>query len=231
MMNYQDLKKDVFLRENQDKSSFDKKIIRTNFQVVGLYKKDIDNIRKKYASINLSLIPNENIYELNYLYLIIGLNQLNTFDDQLSFFENSLDRIDCWALVDSPSTYFKKVPLVKLLEKCTYLVKKDNTWLKRLGFVLLMRLKEDNKLVKESLSLFQNFDDYYVNMAEAWTLSTFCIYQENLILDYLSRCSLSLDIKVKTINKCLDSFRIGAETKKKLRTLKNLFKNSSVVNK
>lgn len=58
MMNYQDLKKDVFLRENLDKSSFDKKIIRTNFQVVGLYKKDIDNIRKKYASINLSLIPN-----------------------------------------------------------------------------------------------------------------------------------------------------------------------------
>lgn len=230
-MNYLDLKKDVFLKENQEKSSFDKKIIRTNFQIVGLYKKDIENLRKKYASIDISLIPNENIYELNYIYLIIGLKQLNTFDEQLSFFEDSLDRIDCWALVDSPSTYFKKVPLVKLLEECNSLVKNDNTWLKRLGFVLLMRLKEDNKLVKESLSLFKNFNDYYVNMAEAWTLSTFCIYEENLILNYLTSCSLSLDIKVKTINKCLDSFRIDAETKKKLRALKTLFRNSSVVNK
>lgn len=76
------------------------------------------------------------------------------------------------------------------------------TFTRRWGYVLFMP-----SLVKESAAaetlflLFQNDDEYYVQMAEAWLLSYLAIYAPEKTWNYLANCSLDYKLWEKQFKK------------------------------
>lgn len=98
------------------------------------------------------------------------------------------------------------------------------TFARRWGYVLFMP-----SLVKESAGaeslflLFQNDDEYYVQMAEAWLLSYLAIYAPEKTWNYLTTCSLDYKIVGKAIQKICDSYRVSDEVKVKFKEIRKLY--------
>ncbi|MCR5387809.1 MAG: DNA alkylation repair protein, partial [Lachnospiraceae bacterium] len=65
-------------------------------------------------------------------------------------------------------------------------------------------------------------DEYYVNMMIAWFFATALAKQYDEALPYIKENALSAWTHNKTIQKAIESFRISAEQKEYLKTLKRL---------
>ena len=63
-------------------------------------------------------------------------------------------------------------------------------------------------------------EDYYIRMAQAWFFCTALCKQYETALPYLTQRRLDTWVHNKTIQKCVESFRLTEETKETLKTLK-----------
>ena len=63
-------------------------------------------------------------------------------------------------------------------------------------------------------------DEYYVNMAVAWTISMCYVKYPELTEEYLKNCSLDDFTYNKAIQKTIESFRVSDEDKQRLKGMK-----------
>ena len=62
--------------------------------------------------------------------------------------------------------------------------------------------------------------EYYVNMARAWFFQTAITKQKEAILPYIAEQKLDKWTHNKTIQKCIESYRISDDDKKLLKEMK-----------
>ena len=87
---------------------------------------------------------------------------------------------------------------------------------------MLMRLYLDEAFNEEYLEWAARIqsDEYYVNMMIAWYLATALAKQWNATIPYLEKRKLSDWVHRKTIQKAIESYRITAEQKVYLKSLR-----------
>ena len=87
---------------------------------------------------------------------------------------------------------------------------------------MLMRLYLDEAFNEEYLEWAAQIqsDEYYVNMMIAWYLATALAKQWNATIPYLEKRKLSDWVHRKTIQKAIESYRITAEQKVYLKSLR-----------
>jgi alpha-D-ribose 1-methylphosphonate 5-phosphate C-P lyase len=120
----------------------------------------------------------------------------------------------------SPKALKKDLP--KLYEQIKKWIASGETYTIRFGVNMLMKYYLDEAFVPEYPELVASIDleEYYVKMVVAWYFATALAKQYEAVLPYLTEHRLDVWTHNKTIQKAVESYRITAEQKTYLKTLK-----------
>lgn len=220
-----------FLKSNKNpqKSVFDKKLISTKFEILGLKLPNLRSLAKtlvKDGDENL-ILSNTNFcfYEQILVYGFtlsqIKINELERVEKIKSY----ISCFDNWSVVDSFCASLKSVCKHKelylnLIKSC---LKNQNDFVVRFGIVLLMDYFLDEKDLNNILMLAKSAQksSYYVEMALAWLYSVSVAKNFEKTAEFLknNKENLSLFVKQKTISKCNDSFRVEKSQKQMIKQI------------
>ena len=70
------------------------------------------------------------------------------------------------------------------------------------------------------MSLTQDDEAYYVQMAEAWLIAELAVYEPEAVYEWFRHNDLKYNINGKSVQKICDSFRIAEEWKRRFRELR-----------
>lgn len=160
-------------------------------------------------------------YDENILHSII-LSQNKDFDTCLALVEDFLPYIDNWAVCDilSPKVFGKHKE--KVLPKIRLWIASKEVYTCRFGVGMLMSFFLDEDFSPELLELPAAVisEEYYINMMLAWFYATALAKQWDESIIYLEKHKLTEWVHQKTIQKGRESYRISAEQKEYLKSLK-----------
>ena len=179
-----------------------------------------DESSKSLANEFLHELPHE-YYDEDMLHAII-LSDERDCSTALERTREFLPYIDNWAVCDTfcPKAFGKnKKVLWQEIEKW---LESETTFTVRFGIVNAMRffLDEDFSAEKMKKVLEVDNEDYYVRMAIAWYMSVALVKQWEVAIKVVEDKRLGAWVHNKSIQKSCESFRLSAEQKKYLKTLK-----------
>lgn len=133
-----------------------------------------------------------------------------------------LPYVDNWATCDLMSPKVFKKHRIELLEQIKIWIASDQTYTIRYGIEMLMTHYLDEDFQKEYLEWVAQIrsEEYYVNMMIAWYFATALAKQPKDALPYIEQNRLDVWTHNKAIQKSVESYRIAAEQKAYLKTLK-----------
>ena len=160
-------------------------------------------------------------YEENNIHAFL-IEKINNYDECLFQLEQFLPYIDNWATCDmlNPKVFSKNKD--KLLKKINEWIKSSHTYTIRFGIGMLMRYFLDKDFNSSYLELVYSIksEEYYVNMMKAWFFATALAKQYDATLPVFQNKKLDIWTHNKAIQKAIESFRVPAEHKQYLKTLK-----------
>lgn len=160
-------------------------------------------------------------YEENNIHAFL-IEKINNYDECLFQLEQFLPYIDNWATCDmlNPKVFSKNKD--KLLKKINEWIKSSHTYTIRFGIGMLMRYFLDKDFNSSYLELVYSIksEEYYVNMVKAWFFATALTKQYDATLPVFQNKKLDTWTHNKAIQKAIESFRVPAEHKQYLKTLK-----------
>ena len=168
----------------------------------------------------LNTLPHS-FYEENNLHVFL-LQSEKSFDRAIYEIEKFLPFIDNWATCDAPPPKAFEKNRERLLPYVEKWLKEKHTYTVRYGIGILMRLFLEELFDEKYPGMVAEVqsEEYYVNMMRAWYFATAMAKQKESILPYLTENRLDVWTHNKTIQKCVESYRIDGETKAFLRNLK-----------
>ena len=160
-------------------------------------------------------------YEENNIHAFL-IEKINNYDECLFQLEQFLPYINNWATCDmlNPKVFSKNKD--KLLKKINEWIKSSHTYTIRFGIGMLMRYFLDKDFNSSYLELVYSIksEEYYVNMMKAWFFATALAKQYDATLPLFQNKKLDIWTHNKAIQKAIESFRVPAEHKQYLKTLK-----------
>lgn len=191
-----------------DLDKFNKSLIKTKTDVSFL--KDIILERQEYHR----------------TYFQVSLGLINNVEEQFLFIENNFDKLQDWWHVDQLQQFIKNDLCFDFAyKKALEYIRNPNPFARRWGYVLFMpRLVKNKDNFKQLFNLFENDDEYYVIMGEAWLISYLGIYYPEQTLEYLKGKPLNYNIVGKAIQKICDSYRIDDSYKERFKETRLLYK-------
>lgn len=165
-------------------------------------------------------LPHE-YYEENNLHAFI-IGNIADFGECIKEINRFMPFIDNWATCDGlrPKVFRKHQPM--LIEEIGKWLKSDDTYTVRFGIECLMCYYLDDSFREGYPSLVSEIrsDEYYIKMMQAWYFATALAKRYDEIIPYIEQNRLDADTHNKTIRKAVESYRISAEQKAHLKTLK-----------
>ena len=174
----------------------------------------------KYKSKFMNSLPHK-YQEENIIHcMLISLNKdldivLNELDEFLPFVDN-------WVVSDTISPKVFNKDLDKVYGYITKWIKSNHTYTIRFAIVSLLQfyLNDNFDQKYNQLVLKVHSDEYYVNMAISWYFSFALIKQYDKTISIFENKKLDKWVHNKSIQKCIESYRISNERKSYLRKLK-----------
>lgn len=160
-------------------------------------------------------------FEENLLHSIF-ISEMKDFDECVTETDRFLPFVDNWAVCDTMSPKSFKKNREELLIKIRNWAESREVYTCRFGIKMLMNHFLDGDFREELLQIPASVksEEYYVNMMIAWFFATALAKQWEPTVKYLENRSLSAWVHNKTIQKARESFRITAEQKAYLKSLK-----------
>lgn len=190
-------------------------------KVIGVRLPTIRKIAKKAAKENAE--TQSEYYEEKMIKGLLIAYKKMSFDERLVELEKFVPLIDNWAICDCCSSTYKFAN-ENLDEIWKFIIKYKNSTEYEVRFMIVMML--DYFLIDEYIDRVIdilssiNREEYYINMAIAWTLATAYVNYREKILSLLENNILPIWVHNKTIQKCIESYRVTDEDKSYLKTLK-----------
>lgn len=176
--------------------------------------------RREDVEAFLQKLPHES-FEEDQLHAFI-LSEIKDPSECLEELDRFLPYIDNWATCDqlSPRS-FRKHP-EPLPEKTREWMASGETFVIRFGIGMLMQHFLDDRFDPVYLKKVSDVQsqEYYVNMMVAWYFATALAKQPEATLPYLEQYRLDPWVHNKTIQKAVESYRIGDSQKEYLKTLR-----------
>lgn len=216
-----------FLLENANskKAEFDKKLIFSKAQFIGIYSSQIKDIAKKLSQnasmLNIINMPDNQYYEVDLIKgIILAKCQFGSVDEKIKTIEKWLVSIDNWAVCDSSSAALK-------IESCNSqtwhkwflnLCLSDDEYVARYGIVGLLNKFCSPVYNQTNFSFLQriSYGKYrYVDLAAAWFFSVSLIKDKENTIDFLfdNKNNIGEFVFKKSFQKAIESFRICSEDK------------------
>jgi len=194
------------------------KVIGVRTPLLRKYAKELSDTDE--AATFLTSLPHE-FYEENNLHAFL-ICRIKDFNTALSKTLEFVPYIDNWATCDSfvPAVFRKNKD--KLFPYIESWIASGKTYCVRYGIGLLLNLYLDEAFDKKHLEIVCKIksDEYYVNMMRAWYFATALAKQYDSALSYVEERKLDAWTHNKTIQKCIESYRISDEKKQYLRAFR-----------
>ena len=226
-MNRQEILAELFRLQDQKYAAFQAKLIPTMAaeKIIGVRTPELRAFAKELSKDEgvaafLAARPHQYFEEDQLHAFVISLEK--DFDKCVGEVEAFLPFVDNWAICDqlSPKA-FKKAP-EKLLPYIETWHKSDKVYTVRFGIGMLMQHFLDEKFDPKYADMVAavKSEEYYINMMIAWYFATALAKQYDAILPCLEGRRLDPWTHNKAIQKSVESYRITAEQKDYLKTLK-----------
>lgn len=177
---------------------------------------------KKEKEVFLSTLPHK-YHEENIMHMII-ISEEKDYNKAKENLYKFLPFVDNWQVCDAgiPKAFKNLDDGEDLLLFVKKLISKEDTFFKRYGIFILMKVYLDNFYNREILERVAeiNSDEYYVNMMRAWFFQEAMVKRYDDAIKYLENKKLDKFTHLKTISKCVDSRKIDEKTKQYLKTLR-----------
>lgn len=193
--------------------------------VIGVRTPELRKLAREFsktpAALEFIKILPHTYYEENNLHGFL-IETIKDYDASIAAVEEFLPYIDNWATCDliSPKVFKKHLP--ELYEKIKVWLKSGQTYTVRFGIGMLMSFYLNDEFNPEMLGLVAGIrsEEYYINMMIAWYFATALAKQYDAALPVIQEHRLEKWTHNKTIQKAIESYRVGDEVKVYLRTLK-----------
>lgn len=160
-------------------------------------------------------------FEENQLHAFI-LSEIRDFDVVIREIERFLPCVDNWSTCDqlSPKVFKKNKDL--LLKYVNKWVRSKHVYTVRFGVKMLMQYWLDDDFDEKYADVVAdiNSNEYYINMMRAWYFATGAAKQFNRIFPYFQKGRIDEWTRIRAIQKAQESYRVSAENKEKLRSLR-----------
>lgn len=171
----------------------------------------------------LAAAPREYFEEIMLRGMIIGAAKMPV-EERLGYIRNFVPEIDNWSVCDSfcAGLKFTAQNLPLMLEFLRPYCESEKEFEVRFGYVLLLDFFLVEEYIDAALCLVSSFSHpaYYARMAVAWLLATALAKFPEKAFSCLASAPLDDFTYKKTIQKALESYRVSAENKEKLRALR-----------
>ncbi|MDE6421715.1 MAG: DNA alkylation repair protein [Lachnospiraceae bacterium] len=226
-MNCDEIVAELFRLQDKEYAAFQAKLIPTveADRIIGVRTPELRSLSKKLfkdedTASFLTFLPHRYFEEDQLHAFVISLEK--DFGKCIAEVEAFLPFIDNWATCDqlSPKA-FKKEPEKLLPYICTW-IKSDKVYTVRFAIGMLMQHFLDARFDPKYADMVAavRSEEYYINMMIAWFFATALAKQYASILPYLEGKKLDDWTHNKAIQKSVESYRITAEQKAYLKTLK-----------
>lgn len=217
------------LKEMQDKQyrEFHNKIIGAEVEVIGLRSPVVKDIAKKIAKGDwegfLAQKKGKYYEETTLRGQVIGFAKA---DKEIikEYIEKYTNEIDNWGVCDS---FIGNLKIIKKEKEYFYPMVKNmaeskDQWKIRFGLITLMSYYIEKEYIDEIFEICSRVEnkEYYVQMGQAWLISTLFIKFRDETLKYLKDNSLDKWTQNKAIQKIRESFRVSEEDKELVKSLK-----------
>ncbi len=217
----------LFSMQDVEYKAFHSKLMPTvdSDLVIGVRTPELRKFAKDFMKVEmaeefLEKLPHK-YYEENNLhaFMISSLKDFNKTVEKLNAF---LPFVDNWATCDMMRPVSFKNHRRELLCEIEKWLESDKPYTIRFGIEMLMIhfLGEDFDLSYPQKVASIRSDEYYVRMMVAWYFATALALQYEKILPYIEKKILDPWTHNKAIQKAVESYRITAEHKEYLKTLK-----------
>lgn len=229
--NYSEFALSLRTYDNKDKVSNPVKqtaILHTDREVIGLSQRTLKLIAKEIVKNNPEQFLNTAQPVTYEEMMIYGLVVAGLKDEQLRAANLSkfIKMADSWSLCDNVilSMKFLKDEKTKSANFDYYasLCRSEQEYEARFGIVTLLTYYLEDKFAHRVLEICTEVtnDKYYVQMAVAWLLSVAYVKYKESVLKILRSGALPRFTHNQAISKCLDSYKVSAEDKTYLKTLR-----------
>lgn len=142
-------------------------------------------------------------------------------DERMRYTESQVALMDNWAVCDGFFFRPKTSESERYYEFAKSFIGRSGTYERRFGIVTMMKFIDDAH-IDEILSLMDSVrsDEYYVNMAVAWTVSMCYVKFPEKTEEFLRNCHLDDFTYNKSIQKTIESFRVDKADKERLKTMR-----------
>ncbi len=211
-----------FIKDNADYdySEFNKKLIISQYEIVGvripLLKKFAKEVEPEYIDLSDPHISHEEI-----LLYAFAAGQTKTEDEQLEYLSNLMPYIDNWATCDSSVSALKRLTDEKSYKFFSSLLQSDKEFYVRVGIVSMMRNFLKTEKLEDILLQIEKIEkkEYYINMAISWLYAELCAFNFEIGKKQIEKTTDKF-IRNKAISKACESFRVDKPNKMLLQTLK-----------
>ena len=218
------VREELFKNQDIKYGDFHSKIIPNidRDKVIGVRLPNIRKIAKAAAKEN-AFVDTFYYEEIMIKGMVIEYNKDLRLEQRLILLDEFVPIIDNWAICDCCVSTFK-FTLKNLQEVWDYILKFKDKSEYEVRFMCVMMLdyflidKYINDVLNILLSI--NREEYYINMAIAWTLATAYVNYKDKVVDIIKNKKLQPWVHNKTIQKICESCRVSNEDKEYLRTLK-----------
>ncbi len=218
---------DLFALQDAIYRDFQSKLIPNvpKERIIGVRVPQIRTLAKQYrkreaCGVFLQALPHM-YYDEDVLHAVL-ISDLRDYGRCMEAVEYFLPYIDNWAVCDILSPKIFKKNREQLIEKIRNWSASDKVYTCRFGLKMLMAHYLDDAFQEDYLSIPTGVhsEAYYVNMMIAWFFATALAKQWESAVGYLEHQCLDMWVHNKTIQKACESYRITAEQKSYLKTLK-----------
>ena len=168
----------------------------------------------------LNSLPHK-YYDENILHSIL-ISEIKDYDECIKYVDEFLPYVNNWAVCDTMSPKAFKNKHERLMNDILRWVDSDQTYTIRFGLKMLMAHFLGNDFKNEYLKIPAKIksDEYYINMMIAWFYATALAKQWDNTIVFIENGVLDKWVHNKAIQKARESYRITAEQKEYLKSLK-----------
>lgn len=158
--------------------------------------------------------------------ILIGLSKKENLNTILNYIREFIPKIDNWAVCDVFCAGLKITNKYKkeMWEFIQTYLKSEKEFEIRFGVVMILDYYIDEDYLDKDFMIFDSItsEDYYAQMAVAWTVSICLIKFYDETINYLRRSKLDIFTFNKALQKAVESYRINDEQKEFLKNMKRM---------
>lgn len=226
-MSESNLRSQLLFQRDEKYKEFHQRLVNTQYPIAGVRVPDVRKLAKSIKTrdeiLTLLHLPDPYYEEVLAAGLAIGALKESILDKE-DLIREYISKIDNWALCDTFCSSLKsaKKERKEAFSFINEMLKSSKTFEVRFALVLLNSYYVQPDYMDFILKTIEEIrsEEYYINMAAAWLFSTCYIADPKKGWNWLTENKADDWIVNKGIQKCLESYRIDALEKEKLKGLR-----------